>query len=548
MDEKSRNLIFFAVVLSVALHIGLMFYMRPQIMTRIAYSGASARARAPMTMRERPPAADLVRLDVAEDVPAQVDFPVSSSDDAKPVADSALNASDDSATVPPVPADIKNISPPKMALAPSEVLSRSVDDDAENFIPEPASPLTPGFEPGVGRSALESAGGLKTPSSPLIVDATAHASLPAEAKLPVAGIDYAADVSAVDGLVSHADAPEPFVPIKDVMAEVDEKTVETEKAAVRNLLDVRDAKELDAFVNMAATSATQGDWTYFKISVLPRSNLKVVPKDVVVLLDASGSIANDRLKSCRESARKILRSCMNSHDRFNLVAFRDDFHYAFKTWQECGKESYDRAESWLNSLTAYGRTDVFASAASVLKLPRDPKRPLVALIVTDGIANKGVRETSQILSRFTKLNDGLISVYMYGVKDDANRELIDALTRGNRGESFVYEGRRKYAGRDLEQLSDRFRDPVLTDLRVVFTVDSRVEAYPVMLKNLYRGEMVDIVGRAPVGTREVAFSLKGLNGDKAYEGFFRYELSKVPFDGKIPALWAAEKSVDGKLR
>jgi hypothetical protein len=183
-----------------------------------------------------------------------------------------------------------------------------------------------------------------------------------------------------------------------------------------------------------------------------------------------------------------------------------------------------------------------------LKLPRDPKRPLVALIVTDGIANKGVRETSQILSRFTKLNDGLISVYMYGVKDDANRELIDALTRGNRGGSFVYEGRRKYAGRDLEQLSDRFRDPVLTDLRVVFTVDSRVEAYPVMLKNLYRGEMVDIVGRAPIGTREVAFSLNGLNGDKAYEGFFRYELSKVPFDGKIPALWAAEKSVDGKLR
>ena len=101
MDEKSRNLIFFAVVLSVALHIGLMFYMRPQIMTRIAYSGASARARAPMTMRERPPAADLVRLDVAEDVPAQVDFPVSSSDDAKPVADSALNASPASAPLAP---------------------------------------------------------------------------------------------------------------------------------------------------------------------------------------------------------------------------------------------------------------------------------------------------------------------------------------------------------------------------------------------------------------------------------------------------------------
>lgn len=548
MDEKSQNLIFFAVVLSLALHVGLMFFMRPQVMTRIAYSGASSRARAPMVMRERPKSPEAVRFEVVKDVAAQVEFPDAKTDDVEPTADSTLNAMTDTVKMPNIADEIKIAPLPKLGLDPSELLSKPITENSNSLVPNITSPLTSKLESGFGEASPKTDSDLRVSSSPIAVPVAPSVGAPSISGLKLSEIDDGAAVKGADSLAPANAAAKPFEPIREVMAEVDEKIVETEKAAVRSLLDVRDAKELDAFVNMTATSASQGEWTYFKISVLPRSQLKVVPKDVVILLDASGSIANDRLKSCRNNAKKILRSCMNSHDRFNLVAFRDDFRYAFKTWQDCGQESYDRAERWLNSLAAYGRTDVFASAASVLKLPRDPKRPLIALIVTDGIANKGVRETSQILSRFTKLNDGLISVYMYGVKDDANRELIDVLTRGNRGESFIHEGWRKYAGRDLEQLSDRFRDPVLTDLRVVFAADSKAKAYPVMLKNLYRGEMIDIVGRVPVGTREVAFSLKGLNGDKAYEGFFRYELSKTPFDDKIPSLWASEKAIDSKLR
>ena len=59
---------------------------------------------------------------------------------------------------------------------------------------------------------------------------------------------------------------------------------------------------------------------------------------------------------------------------------------------------------------------MFSTISSVLTLPRDPGRPLIALVVTDGEANAGVSDTGAILSKFTALNDGLVSVYMYGVK------------------------------------------------------------------------------------------------------------------------------------
>ncbi|MBQ6915562.1 MAG: hypothetical protein IJQ65_07565, partial [Kiritimatiellae bacterium] len=180
--------------------------------------------------------------------------------------------------------------------------------------------------------------------------------------------------------------------------------------------------------------------------------------------------------------------------------------------------------------------------------PRDPARPLIALVVTDGDANAGVRDTSEILSKFTALNDGLVSVYMYGVKSSANRELIDVLTRGNRGESFIFDGWRWSAGSGIEGLSNRFRDPVLSDLRLVFSSSTRAEAYPRRLKNLYKGESLEVVGRVPAGIKEIAFSLKGLNGVKAYEGFFRVPLASASADAAAAGAWRGEKLIDSRLR
>ena len=157
-------------------------------------------------------------------------------------------------------------------------------------------------------------------------------------------------------------------------------------------------------------------------------------------------------------------------------------------------------------------------------------------------------DTADILSQFTSLNDGLVSVYMYGVKSSANRELIDVLTHGNRGESFIFEGWRWNAGEGLEELSTRFRDPVLSDLRVIFAADTKAEAYPLLLKNLYRGETLSFVGRVPANTKELAFSLRGLNGPEAYEGFFRLPFATAPSDPALIAQWTEERAIAAKIK
>lgn len=545
-DEGRHNWIFFAIIVSTAVHAGLMFFMRPQVMTHIAGSGARERSRAPMVARDHVQAPESVHFDVVKDVAPERESPAAVTEDIVPmISDSSGVIPEAPALTENIPDDIPGISVPLITADPAQMLSRPLSSEKL----APVSPLAD--EPaGEGRISSGIAKAAAASSSSPLVESSVPQVVPPPVVPPSTSTDEVVP-DATSAVVKEEAPTKPqidFVPAKEVRNSIDVSEVEAEKAAVRDLLDVRYAQELSRHVNTIATSAAHDNWLYFRVRVMPRMDLKVIPKDVVILIDASGSISNDRLRSCRKHAKEILRTCMNTGDRFNIVAFRDDFSYAFREWQEGNVASFERAESWIDNQAAYGRTDVFSTVASVLKLPRDPKRPLIALVVTDGIANMGVSETSQILSKFTKLNDGLVSMYMYGVKDNANRELIDILTRGNRGESFIYGGSRRSAGAELGRLSDRFRDPVLTDLRVLFSSSSKAEAYPVMLKNLYRSDMVEIVGRVPKGTKEVAFSLKGLNGETAYEGYFRYDLSKVPFDKDIPQMWAEERAIDAKLR
>ena len=539
--ERSEEVLLIAIVLSVALHILLMVYAKPRVMTHVVGGISRQERRAPMRVTGELPKMLPVKIDAIKDVQASKPAP-----EAKSVESLVVPGLEGPGEAPALPEAV-------VAAALAESV-KPKSEEAYRFSEEALK--------------LDKRGSIKIPVVEVEVPSAQMASASegfggaSPVALPVAAPEFVAP-KAPAATVPMAEKPvvEPareklvresagtsFTPPSEVFEKVDERIVELEKAAVRELVDAPDAEELSKFVNVTASAKNEGQWTYFKVMFSPRRDLQTVPKDFVVLIDASGSIGKDRMNSIRGAARRILRSATNSGDRFNLVAFRDRYSYAFRSWQECTAESFARSDKWLAAVAAHGRTDVFATIRSVLTLPRSPERPLIALVITDGEANEGVSSTAQILSKFTALNDGLISVYMYGVRSSGNRELIDTLTRGNRGESFIYDGMRFRAGSGIEGLTERFRDPVLSDLRVVFSAGTAAEAYPRRLRNLYRGGVLELPGRVPAGTKEIAFSLKGLNAKRAHEGFFRIPLTLLGADSSIPTQWQKERNIDLKLR
>ena len=532
-----ENLLVAAIVFSIAAHIALMVGIRSQVMTHVDRTGLHSQHRETMRVSDYEEIEDPVRIERIKDIMSTKEAPEAEANEpVGPVTDQIPDSSEQhwEGDVPaPAAPELSSVPVPaeKFEASPLELPESNAPDPlpvAEFSVPKSRALTAPELAPGAV-FAMPAAFGVPE----------AKIAVPTFSTAPVERTALVAEKKPA--------APE-FVPSQEVYDRVDEKIIEQEKDAVRELMAVDEATPLEKFVNLSASRSEDAQWTYFRLNVAPKQELPVVPKDVVIIIDASGSIGSERLASCRHAAKQILRSAFNTGDRFNLVAFRNSFSYAFRRWQECDQTSFSAADKWLSNLSAYGRTDVFGTIRSVLTLPRDPTRPLIALVVTDGDANAGVSDTAQILSKFTDLNDGLVSVYMYGVKESANRELIDVLTHGNRGESFIYGGLRWKAGSGIEKLSDRFRDPVLSDIRVVFSANSQAEAYPRLIKNLYRGDTVTIVGRVPKGRSEVAFSLKGLNGKKTYEAFFKVPLGKIATDPALAGAWAEEAAIDAKLK
>ncbi len=334
------------------------------------------------------------------------------------------------------------------------------------------------------------------------------------------------------------------------MARVDEAIVAQEKAAVRKLRDekVATGRPFDQNVNVDL-----GFWIdpknpsrkYFRVRVAsnPLNPLPIVSKDIVFMLDASGSIGNDRLSSCRNAVLEALNR-LNTGDRFNVVAFRDKFSYAFPdtAWREVDVNSAEEARKWLRTLKAHGNTDVFRTLRSVLTLPRDPARPIVAFVATDGDATSGMTRSAEIISRFSELNGGLVSIFMYGVKPEANAYLMDMLTRCNRGGWACHKGLRWQAAKGVPDLSKKFEKPVLTDVAVIFTASSRAETYPKLVTNLCEDEPVEIYGVCPADQKELVFQMRGLNSVTPFESMFTLSFASAQqMDQNVRTEWATRR-------
>jgi len=283
---------------------------------------------------------------------------------------------------------------------------------------------------------------------------------------------------------------------------------------------------------------------YFRIGIQPRADKKipVIAKDIVWVQDVSASISEERLQFCRRGLAAALAT-MNPDDRFSVISFRESLTSCFPGWVPVTADNTKKADAYIAAMRSFGQTDVFGSLQSLIKLPRDPKRPMIALIVTDGRPTFGMTESAKIIGAFSRLNNGLISIYMFGTQKSANAYLLDMLTYCNRGASTVLTGNRWDIPSSLATVYEGIRNPVMADITVVFDSASKSEVYPKNTTNLYRDRPLVLAGVCPEGTEELVFQLRGLAADKGYDSIFRLSLTRHAKLGSplIKALWAQQK-------
>lgn len=284
---------------------------------------------------------------------------------------------------------------------------------------------------------------------------------------------------------------------------------------------------------------------YFRLTIerAGAEVLPVMPKDMIFVQDTSATIAERRLHFSREGFSRAL-DFIRPQDRFNIAAFVDQTTYAFTNWVFRTPQHDAVARSFLDQMRAEGNTDFLNSLQDVLQLKGDPERPVIAVVVTDGLMHSGVTDSTEVIARFTRENAGKTSIFTLGVADYANEYLLDMLSHFNMGDAFYVQAGRWDIPEDLLALVRSVSRPVLGDLRVRFGVDSQIEGFPLRPGNLYLDRPLTIYGRYARDEQRLVFYASGKAGMKQSDMVFDLALP-VPEEGRGDASirngWSQQK-------
>lgn len=287
-----------------------------------------------------------------------------------------------------------------------------------------------------------------------------------------------------------------------------------------------------------------GEDGYFMLLATPGlTEEKGEPKDVVFVLDTSGSMAGKKI----EQARKALQFCLanlNEDDRFEVIRFSTEAEPFFRGLEPATEKNRAAAEEFVESFKATGGTAIFDALTAAMKTgPRKTDRPFLVVFLTDGLPTTGQTNPEKILEVVTagkEAKRGITRVFCFGVGTDVNTHLLDRITEETRAVSQYV-----LPHEDLEVKVSSFfgkiSDPVLSDLELDFDGASVTKVHPGKLPDLFKGQQVVAFGRYKKGGK-VNIEVKGKSRGKTQEFSYPARLVNEDTDHEfIPRLWATRR-------
>src|SRR5207248_472523 len=172
----------------------------------------------------------------------------------------------------------------------------------------------------------------------------------------------------------------------------------------------------------------------------------------------------------------------------------------------------------------------------------DESRTFTIVFFTDGLPTIGETNVDTILKNTLAKNSANTRIFTFGVGDDVNATMLDALAEKTRALATYVRPEEDIEAK-VSGLYSKISHPVLANLKLATTNDvSLSEVYPAQLPDLFHGQQLTVCGRFS-GKGPSAIKLTGMVGKETKE--FVYELTfpdKTNNDREfVEQLWARRK-------
>jgi Ca-activated chloride channel family protein len=269
-------------------------------------------------------------------------------------------------------------------------------------------------------------------------------------------------------------------------------------------------------------------------------------REVILVLDRSGSMAGEKLEQVRAAALQVLEG-LEDGEAFNIIVYHEAVESFAPEPVIKNAETMRAARAYIKGLGVRGGTNIHDALLEALRLkPTEGCIPIV-LFLTDGLPTVGNTSEKAIREVASKANPHERRIFTFGAGVDVNTPLLDKIALETRATaSFVLPGE------DVEvkigQVFKRLVGPVLAGPKLQALDASgkpalgRVrEVTPAKLPDLFENDQLVLLGQY-TSEDPLTFVLDGNFFGQQRSFKFDFTLDKATTKNAfVPRLWASRQ-------
>ncbi|XP_009580280.1 PREDICTED: inter-alpha-trypsin inhibitor heavy chain H4 [Fulmarus glacialis] len=213
--------------------------------------------------------------------------------------------------------------------------------------------------------------------------------------------------------------------------------------------------------------------------------MPVFPKNVIFVIDRSGSMAGRKIEQTRDALLKILKD-LRPEDHFSFITFNSKVAEWKSSLLQATAENVASAAGFVQTLSASGGTDInraLLTAVSVLdKAERLPERSVsMIILLTDGQPTSGESNVEAIQENIQKAVNGKYALFCLGFGFDVSYKFLEKMALSNGGIA-----RRIYENADAALQLQGFYQEVATPILMKIEMQYPENAIEGLTKNNFK--------------------------------------------------------------
>ncbi len=233
----------------------------------------------------------------------------------------------------------------------------------------------------------------------------------------------------------------------------------------------------------------QNEYQYGLLMLMPPKaiNEKALNKDVIYIIDTSGSMGGVAIKQAKQSLNKAL-DFLKPSDTFNIIAFNDNTQRLYDKNKGANLNNINHAKHWLSTLKAGGGTEMYPAIEQALQVSPSERNYRQVIFITDGSVGNEV----ELLSLIEK-NLANTRLHTIGIGSAPNGYFMSEAAKVGRG-TYRYIGSINEVNDQMTQLFSQISKPLMHNIELTWPI-ADVEMFPNKIPDLYAGQPLLISAR-----------------------------------------------------